>query len=202
MVHNGIEYGDMQMIAEAYSLLRNVGGIEPAAMSEVFAGWNEGELSSYLVEITASILARVDDETGRPLVDLILDAAGQKGTGKWTGIDSLMLGAPVTAITEAVFARALSALKEERVAASRVLPGAGGRAPREWRRRSGVLRGGRSRRRRDCCAGKSAPIRRPSPTMSAKRSTHPRSAPTRRGSNSSRWRRQSTAGGSIWAPSP
>ena len=123
MVHNGIEYGDMQMIAEAYSLLRNVGGIEPAAMSEVFAGWNDGELSSYLVEITASILARIDDETGRPLVDMILDAAGQKGTGKWTGIDSLMLGAPVTAITEAVFARALSALKEERVAASRVLPG-------------------------------------------------------------------------------
>ena len=123
MVHNGIEYGDMQMIAEAYSLLREIGGIEPAAMSAIFAGWNEGELSSYLVEITAGILARVDEETGRPLVDLILDAAGQKGTGKWTGIDSLMLGAPVTAITEAVFARALSALKDERVAASRVLPG-------------------------------------------------------------------------------
>ena len=123
MVHNGIEYGDMQMIAEAYSLLRDVGGIEPAAMSGIFADWNEGELSSYLVEITAAILARVDEETGRPLVDLILDAAGQKGTGKWTGIDSLMLGAPVTAITEAVFARALSALKDERVAASRVLPG-------------------------------------------------------------------------------
>ena len=123
MVHNGIEYGDMQMIAEAYSLLRDVGGIEPGVMSGIFAGWNDGELSSYLVEITAGILARVDDETGRPLVDLILDAAGQKGTGKWTGIDSLMLGAPVTAITEAVFARALSALKDERVAASRVLPG-------------------------------------------------------------------------------
>ena len=123
MVHNGIEYGDMQMIAEAYSLLQDIGGIEPSAMSGTFASWNEGELSSYLVEITAEILARVDDETGRPLVDLILDAAGQKGTGKWTGIDSLMLGAPVTAITEAVFARALSALKDERVAASRVLPG-------------------------------------------------------------------------------
>ena len=123
MVHNGIEYGDMQMIAEAYSLLRDIGGIEPAAMSGIFARWNDGALSSYLIEITAGILARVDDETGRPLVDLILDAAGQKGTGKWTGIDSLMLGAPVTAITEAVFARALSALKDERVAASRVLPG-------------------------------------------------------------------------------
>ena len=128
MVHNGIEYGDMQMIAEAYSLLGDIGGIEPAAMSGIFAGWNEGELSSYLVEITAAILARIDDETGRPLVDLILDAAGQKGTGKWTGIDSLMLGAPVTAITEAVFARALSALKDERVAASRVLPGPATRA--------------------------------------------------------------------------
>ena len=123
MVHNGIEYGDMQMIAEAYSLLRCVGGVEPAAMSRIFARWNEGELSSYLVEITADILARVDDATGRPLVDLVLDTAGQKGTGKWTGIDALMLGAPVTAITEAVFARALSALKDERVAASRVLPG-------------------------------------------------------------------------------
>ena len=128
MVHNGIEYADMQMIAEAYSLLGDIGGVEPAAMSGIFAGWNEGELSSYLVEITAAILARIDDETGRPLVDLILDAAGQKGTGKWTGIDSLMLGAPVTAITEAVFARALSALKDERVAASRVLPGPATRA--------------------------------------------------------------------------
>ena len=125
MVHNGIEYGDMQMIAEAYSLLREIGGIEPADMSGIFEEWNEGALSSYLVEITAAILARVDDETGRPLVDLILDAAGQKGTGKWTGIDALMLGAPVTAITEAVFARALSALKDERIAASRVLPGPG-----------------------------------------------------------------------------
>ena len=123
MVHNGIEYGDMQMIAEAYALLREIGGIEPGAMSRIFADWNEGELASYLVEITAAILARTDEETGRPLVDLILDAAGQKGTGKWTGIDALMLGAPVTAITEAVFARALSALKDERVAASQVLPG-------------------------------------------------------------------------------
>ena len=127
MVHNGIEYGDMQMIAEAYALLGEVGGIEPGAMSRIFAHWNEGELSSYLIEITAAILARTDEGTGRPLVDLILDAAGQKGTGQWTGIDSLMLGAPVTAITEAVFARALSALKDERVAASRVLAGPGPR---------------------------------------------------------------------------
>jgi 6-phosphogluconate dehydrogenase len=122
MVHNGIEYGDMQMIAEAYALLRGLARIEPAQMSGIFSEWNRGELESYLVEITAEILARTDEHSGVPMVDLILDAAGQKGTGKWTGIDALMLGAPVTAITEAVFARALSALKDERVAASRVLP--------------------------------------------------------------------------------
>jgi 6-phosphogluconate dehydrogenase len=121
MVHNGIEYGDMQMIAESYALLRGLAGIEPGEMSAIFAEWNRGELESYLIEITAAILARTDEQTGRPMVDLILDAAGQKGTGKWTGIDALMLGAPVTAITEAVFARALSALKDERVMASRVL---------------------------------------------------------------------------------
>ena len=125
MVHNGIEYGDMQMIAESYDLLRHLAGMEPAPMSAVFEEWNRGELESYLIEITAEILAMTDSETGQPMVDLILDAAGQKGTGKWTGVDSLMLGAPVTAITEAVFARALSALKDERVAASRVLPGPG-----------------------------------------------------------------------------
>jgi 6-phosphogluconate dehydrogenase len=122
MVHNGIEYGDMQMIAEAYALLRGLARIEPAQMSGIFSEWNRGELESYLVEITAEILARTDEHSGVPMVDLILDTAGQKGTGKWTGIDALMLGAPVTAITEAVFARALSALKDERVAASRVLP--------------------------------------------------------------------------------
>lgn len=123
MVHNGIEYGDMQMIAEAYALLRHVLGIEPEEMSEIFKQWNRGDLDSYLIEITGDILAKTDDETGQPMVDLILDAAGQKGTGKWTGIDSLQLGAPVTAITEAVFSRALSFLKDERVAASAVLKG-------------------------------------------------------------------------------
>ena len=123
MVHNGIEYGDMQMIAESYALLRQVLGIEPQAMSEIFKNWNAGELDSYLIEITGDILAKTDKETGRPMVDLILDTAGQKGTGKWTGIDSLQLGAPVTAITEAVFARALSFLKDERVAAAKVLKG-------------------------------------------------------------------------------
>ncbi len=123
MVHNGIEYGDMQMIAEAYALMREVLGLEPAAIGEIFKEWNQGELDSYLIEITGEILGKTDDETGRPMVDMILDTAGQKGTGKWTGIDSLQLGAPVTAITEAVFSRALSYLKDERIAASAVLKG-------------------------------------------------------------------------------
>ena len=128
MVHNGIEYGDMQMIAEAYDLMRQVLNIEPQEMSEIFKEWNKGDLDSYLIEITGDILAKTDDETGEPMVDLILDTAGQKGTGKWTGIDSLQLGAPVTAITEAVFSRALSFLKDERVAASEVLNGPADRA--------------------------------------------------------------------------
>ena len=122
MVHNGIEYGDMQLLAEAYDLMRHLAGLEPPGMAEVFARWNRGRLESFLVEITARILARRDEED-RPLVDLILDAAGQKGTGKWTGINALDLGVPLTLITEAVFARSLSALKEERVRASGVLPG-------------------------------------------------------------------------------
>jgi 6-phosphogluconate dehydrogenase len=123
MVHNGIEYGDMQMIAEAYALMKQALGMEAGQMSDVFAEWNTGELDSYLIEITAEILAKVDEETGRPMVDVILDAAGQKGTGKWTGIDALQLGAPVTTITEAVYSRALSFLKDERVAASAHLSG-------------------------------------------------------------------------------
>ncbi len=123
MIHNGIEYGDMQMICEAYDVMRQVLGMQPAEMASVFAEWNRGELDSYLIEITAEILAKTDDENGQPMIDLILDAAGQKGTGKWTGIDALQLGAVATAITEAVYARSLSALKEERVAASAVLQG-------------------------------------------------------------------------------
>jgi 6-phosphogluconate dehydrogenase len=123
MVHNGIEYGDMQMICEAYDILRQVLGMEAAEMAEVFAEWNTGELDSYLIEITAEILAKTDEESGKPMIDFILDTAGQKGTGKWTGIDALQLGAVATAITEAVYARSLSALKEERVAASALLKG-------------------------------------------------------------------------------
>ena len=123
MIHNGIEYGDMQMICEAYALLRQVGGIEPEEMSEIFVEWNRGVLDSYLIEITGDILAQTDDETGKPMVDVILDAAGQKGTGKWTGIEALQLGSPTATITEAVFARCISALKEERAEAAGQLQG-------------------------------------------------------------------------------
>lgn len=120
MVHNGIEYGDMQMIAEAYSLLRQVAGLSNAECAQVFAKWNLGELDSYLIEITADILTKKDEETGKDLVDVILDAAGQKGTGKWTSVTALDVGAPASTIAEAVFARSLSALKEERLEAARL----------------------------------------------------------------------------------
>ncbi|MCD4824492.1 MAG: decarboxylating NADP(+)-dependent phosphogluconate dehydrogenase [Phycisphaerae bacterium] len=122
MVHNGIEYGDMQLICEAYSLMQ-AAGMAPAEMSEVLADWNKGELDSYLIEITRDILAKQDDETGKAMVDVILDTAGQKGTGKWTGITALDLGQPLTLIGEAVFARCLSAIKDQRVNASKVLAG-------------------------------------------------------------------------------
>ena len=122
MVHNGIEYGDMQLICEAYHLMREGLGLDALAMHKILAQWNKGKLNSYLIEITRDILA-YKDEDGRPLVDKILDTAGQKGTGKWTGIAALDQGIPLTMIMEAVLSRSLSALKEERVAASRVLSG-------------------------------------------------------------------------------
>ncbi len=122
MVHNGIEYGDMQLICEAYHLMKDVLGMSCDEMHEVFKEWNEGDLNSYLIEITRDILA-YKDEDGTPLVEKILDTAGQKGTGKWTGIAALDEGVPLTMIGEAVFARCLSAMKEERVAASKVLSG-------------------------------------------------------------------------------
>ena len=122
MVHNGIEYGDMQLICEAYMMMKSI-GMTAAEMAGVFAEWNEGELDSYLIEITRDILGKVDEETGRPVVDLILDTAGQKGTGKWTAITALDLGQPLTLIGEAVFARCLSAMKDERVKASSKLRG-------------------------------------------------------------------------------
>jgi len=122
MVHNGIEYGDMQLICEAYFLMKKILGMTPDEMHEVFAEWNREELNSYLIEITANILA-YKDEDGQPLVEKILDTAGQKGTGKWTVIESLNQGIPLTLIAEAVFARCLSAQKDERVRASKVLSG-------------------------------------------------------------------------------
>ncbi len=122
MVHNGIEYGDMQLICEAYQLMKDGLGLNADELHQVFAEWNQGELDSYLIEITRDIFAK-KDEDGAPMVDKILDTAGQKGTGKWTGISSLELGVPVTLIGEAVYARCVSAMKEERVAASQVLSG-------------------------------------------------------------------------------
>ena len=120
MVHNGIEYGDMQLIGEAYDLMGHALGLTPEEMSKVFAEWNEGQLNSYLIEITADILA-YRDEDGEPMVDKILDTAGQKGTGKWTAVSALDSGTPLTLIGEAVFSRFLSALKEERVVAAGLL---------------------------------------------------------------------------------
>ncbi|MEE6187267.1 decarboxylating NADP(+)-dependent phosphogluconate dehydrogenase [Niabella digestorum] len=119
MVHNGIEYGDMQLICEVYQIMKDLLGMSTDEMHEVFKEWNEGELDSYLIEITRDILAY--KENGEPLIDKILDTAGQKGTGKWTGTVALELGIPLTLITESVFARCLSAIKDERVAASKVL---------------------------------------------------------------------------------
>jgi 6-phosphogluconate dehydrogenase len=124
MVHNGIEYGDMQLIGEAYQLLKDGLGLSADELSRVFAEWNKSELDSFLVEITTTILAK-KDEDGHPIIDKILDTAGQKGTGKWTAVSALDLGMPVTLIGESVFARCLSALKDERVRASAILKGPG-----------------------------------------------------------------------------
>lgn len=124
MVHNGIEYGDIQLICECYHIMKNCLGLSNAEMSEVFGEWNRGDLDSYLIEITRDILAKKDDD-GRYVLDYILDTAGQKGTGKWTAIAALDAGVPLTLITESVYARSLSAQKEERVAASKILAGPG-----------------------------------------------------------------------------
>jgi 6-phosphogluconate dehydrogenase len=123
MVHNGIEYADMQLIAEAYDLLRQGLGLSPAEIGDVFASWNEGDLDSYLIEITAQVLRHTDAETGGPFVDVVVDEAEQKGTGRWTVQSALDLGVPVSGIAEAVFARALSGHREQRAAAQKVLPG-------------------------------------------------------------------------------
>lgn len=123
MVHNGIEYGDMQLICEAYFMMKNILGLNAEELHQVFAEWNKGELDSYLIEITADIFTKIDDETGKPLVDVILDTAGQKGTGKWTSQNALDVGVPLPIITESVFARFISAMKDERVRASKILNG-------------------------------------------------------------------------------
>ncbi|WP_322011483.1 NADP-dependent phosphogluconate dehydrogenase [Paraburkholderia sp. J12] len=123
MVHNGIEYGDMQLIAESYAVLKQVLGLSNEELGKVYTEWNQGELDSYLIEITSKIFGKKDPETGKDLVDVILDRAAQKGTGKWTSQNALDLGVPLPLITESVFARVLSSLKTQRVAASKVLSG-------------------------------------------------------------------------------
>ena len=129
MVHNGIEYADMQLIGEAYDLMRKALQMPVADIAEVFRGWNTGDLESYLIEITAEVLSQVDAETGKPLIDVIVDAAGQKGTGRWTVKSALDLGIPTTGIAEAVFARALSSSTDQRVAAQKLPSGTLGAAP-------------------------------------------------------------------------
>jgi 6-phosphogluconate dehydrogenase len=123
MIHNGIEYGDMQMICEAYALMKDLLGLKPAEMGALFEEWNQGMLGSFLIEITADILKQKDPSSKKPFVDIVLDTAGQKGTGKWTSINALDMGVPAPTIAEAVFARCISAIKEERVAASKILKG-------------------------------------------------------------------------------
>jgi 6-phosphogluconate dehydrogenase len=123
MVHNGIEYADMQLIGEAYHLLRTAAGLTPDELGAVFAEWNRGELESYLIEITADILRQADPVTGKPVVDVILDRAGMKGTGTWTAASALELGVPAPSIAEAVFARAMSSHKDERLSAAGILAG-------------------------------------------------------------------------------
>ncbi len=160
MVHNGIEYADMQLIAEAYDLLRFGIGLDVPAIKGIFDDWNAGDLESFLIEITATVLGKTDEATGKPLVDVIVDQAEQKGTGRWTAQDALELGVPLTGITEAVFARSLSALRDQRREASGVLAGpqpggaarvAGGRHPRRAvrvqgrRLRAGLRADGRRR---------------------------------------------------------
>ena len=123
MVHNGIEYGDMQMICEAFHLMSEITKLSPFETGQIFDRWNEGELDSFLVEITGDILKQTDPRTGKPFVEIVMDAAGQKGTGKWTSVNALDMGVPAPTVAEAVFARCLSAVKAERVSASEILNG-------------------------------------------------------------------------------
>ncbi|MBO0603767.1 NADP-dependent phosphogluconate dehydrogenase, partial [Sporosarcina sp. E16_3] len=123
MVHNGIEYGDMQLISEAYFIMKHALGLEAQELHEIFSEWNKGELDSYLIEITADIFTKMDEVTGKPLIDQILDVATQKGTGKWTSQNALDLGVSLPIVTESVFAQFISSIKEERIAASKLLKG-------------------------------------------------------------------------------
>ncbi len=122
MVHNGIEYGDMQLICEAYAILKDVAGLEAKELADIFDEWNKGDLDSYLIEITSQIFRKIDPDTGKPLVDVILDKAGQKGTGLWTLQSALSQSVVISTINAAVEARVISSRKEERVAASKILP--------------------------------------------------------------------------------
>jgi 6-phosphogluconate dehydrogenase len=123
MVHNGIEYGDMQMICEAYHLMSSIVDLTPCEIGDIFNEWNKGELDSFLIEITGDILKQKDPRTDNPFVDIVMDTAGQKGTGKWTSVNALDMGVPAPTVSEAVFARCLSAIKDERTAASKILTG-------------------------------------------------------------------------------
>src|SRR3981081_997707 len=122
MVHNGVEYGDMQLICEAYAIMKNVLGMEAPELADIFTEWNKGELDSYLIEITSQIFKKTDPETGKPLVDVILDKAGQKGTGMWTLQSAIAQSVVISTINAAVEARVISSLKDQRVRASKVLP--------------------------------------------------------------------------------
>ena len=173
-VHNGIEYADMQMIAEVYGILRDGLGLEPAAIAEVFDGWNAGALKSYLVEITGIVCRATDPETGRPLVEVILDRAGQKGTGRWTAIEAQHLGAPATAIEAAVAARNISARLDERRAGAALFGGSGGPvdlSPPRSRPRCSPARSPATPR-----VSASSPRRRPSSAGAAARRHRPRLA--------------------------
>ena len=178
MVHNGIEYADMQLIAEAYDLMKSVYGLDAPAMADIFQTWKEGDLDSYLIEITAAVLRKTDAATGKPLVDVIVDEAEQKGTGRWTAQNALELGVPLTGITEAVFARVLSANRAMRLDVGQE------DAP------SGACRRASPKRRRS--------------TPSATRSTLRRSSPTRKGSSRCRPLPPSSSGissSATWRPS-
>ena len=181
-IHNGIEYADMQMIAEIYGIMRDGLGLSPAAMAPIFARWNDGPLKSYLIEITGTVLATADPETGKPLVEVILDTAGQKGTGRWATMEAQDLGVPATVIEAAVAARALSAQKTERLAGEALF----GARPRKLDGALGDAAAARSSSSRRCSPARSAP------TPRASRCSR---KPRRRGAGTCRSARSQRSGG-------